>query len=45
MVVLVILIFLVYHTMSFITLKSIESRLETQEVIQTDTLKEVMGGR
>ncbi len=44
-VVLVIAIALAYNTLNYITLKSIELRVEQQEVIYTEILKSVLGGR
>ena len=44
-VVLIIAIALAYNTLNYITLKSIELRVEQQEVIYTEILKSVLGGR
>lgn len=44
-VILLIAITLAYNTLNYITLKSIELRLGQQEVIYTDILKVILGGR
>ena len=44
-VVLIIAITLAYNTLNYMTLKSIELRVEQQEVIYTEILKSVLGGR
>lgn len=44
-VVLIIAITLAYNVLNYITLKSIELRLGQQEVIYTDILKVILGGR
>ena len=44
-VVLILAITLAYNTLNYITLKSIELRLGQQEVIYTDILKLILGGR
>ena len=44
-VVLIIAITLAYNTLNYMTLKSIELRVEQQDVIYTEILKSVLGGR
>ena len=44
-VILILEITLAYNTLNYITLKSIELRLGQQEVIYTDILKLILGGR
>lgn len=44
-VILLIAITLAYSTLNYITLKSIELRLGQQEVIYTEILKSILGGR
>ena len=44
-VILILAITLAYNTLNYITLKSIELRLGQQEVIYTDILKLILGGR
>ena len=44
-VILIIAITLAYNTLNYITLKSIELRVEQQEVIYTEILKAILGGR
>lgn len=43
--VLIVAITMTYNTLNYITLKSIELRAEQQEVIYTELLKEILGGR
>ena len=44
-IVLIIAITLAYNTLNYITLKTIELRVEQQELIYTDILKTILGGR
>lgn len=44
-VVLIVAVILAYNTLNYITLKSIELRVEQQEVIYTEILKAILGGR
>ena len=44
-IVLVCAIVIAYNTLNYITLKSIELRVEQQEIIYTDILKILLGGR
>ena len=44
-VILILAITRAYNTLNYITLKSIELRLGQQEVIYTDILKLILGGR
>ena len=44
-IVLIIAITLAYNILNYITLKTIELRVEQQEVIYTEILKSVLGGR
>ena len=44
-VILIIAITLAYNILNYITLKSIELRVEQQEIIYTDILKILLGGR
>jgi hypothetical protein len=44
-IVLIVAVILAYNTLNYITLKSIELRVEQQEVIYTEILKDILGGR
>ena len=44
-IVLTVAVILAYNTLNYITLKSIELRVEQQEVIYTEILKAILGGR
>ena len=44
-IVLICAIVIAYNTLNYITLKSIELRVEQQEIIYTDILKILLGGR
>ena len=44
-IVLILAIIIAYNTLNYITLKSIELRVEQQELIYTDILKIILGGR
>ncbi len=44
-IVLIIAITLAYNTLNYITLKTIELRMGQQEIIYTDILKNILGGR
>lgn len=44
-VVLILATIVAYSTLNYITLKTIELRLEQQEVIYTEILKAILGGR
>ena len=44
-IILIVAIIIEYNTLNYITLKSIELRVEQQEIIYTDILKILLGGR
>ena len=44
-IILICAIVIAYNTLNYITLKSIELRVEQQELIYTDILKILLGGR
>ena len=44
-VVLICAIVIAYNTLNYITLKSIDLRVEQQDIIYTDILKILLGGR
>ena len=44
-IVLILAITIAYNTLNYITLKTIELRIEQQEVIYTEILKAILGGR
>ena len=44
-IILILAIVLAHNTLNYITLKTIELRLEQQEVIYTEILKAILGGR